>query len=77
MRAYAADDMRQPLEDAGCSPVGQYGVRCVCDYIPDNDIKGDPTFFAQLERLEYAMSDRYPYYLLARFFQIIARKALA
>ena len=52
-------------------------MRCVCDYIPGNEIKSDPAFFAYLERLEYAMSDKYPYYLLARFFQVIARKTLA
>lgn len=54
--------------------MGEYGVRYVCDYIPNNDIKRDPSFFSELERLELAMSDRYPYYLLARLFQIIARK---
>jgi S-adenosylmethionine-dependent methyltransferase len=74
IHAYTVEDMRQPLEEAGCSLVGQYGVRCICDYIADNDIKNDPNFFAQLEQLEYALSDKYPYYLLARYFQVIARK---
>jgi len=73
-RAYAGEDLRQPLREVGCSVIGEYGVRCVCDYIPNNDIKSDPTFFAQLERLEYALSDKYPYYLLARYFQVIGRK---
>ncbi len=50
------------------------GLRCVCDYIPDNDIKNDPAFFAQLERLEYALRDKYPYNLLARYCQVIAQK---
>jgi len=76
MRVYAAEEMRQPLQDAGCAVAGEYGVRCVCDYIPNNDIKSDPAFFAQLERLEYAMTDKYPYYLLARYFQVIARKTV-
>jgi S-adenosylmethionine-dependent methyltransferase len=72
---YAAEDMRAPLQAAGCSVVGEYGVRCVCDYIANNEIKNEPEFFAKLERLEHALTDKHPYYLLARFFQIIARKA--
>jgi S-adenosylmethionine-dependent methyltransferase len=76
MKAYAAEDLRMPLQKAGCSIVGQYGIRCVNDYIPNNDIKSDPTFFAELEKLEYAMSDKFPYYLVARFFHIVAQKAV-
>lgn len=74
MRAYAAEEMRQPLREAGCAVLGEYGLLCVCGYIPNNDIKYDPVFFAKLERLESAMSDKYPYYLLARYFQVVARK---
>jgi S-adenosylmethionine-dependent methyltransferase len=74
MRAYAAKEMREAMQQAGFVPLAHYGVRCVYDYIPNNDIKDEPAFFAELERLEYAMSDKYPYYLLARFFQIVARK---
>ena len=40
----------------------------------DNALKTDPEFYAQLERLEIALSDRYPYYLAARYFQVVARK---
>jgi hypothetical protein len=58
----------------GCSIVAQYGIRCVNDYIPNNDIKNDPVFFAEIEKLEYAMSDKFPYYLVARSFHIVAQK---
>jgi S-adenosylmethionine-dependent methyltransferase len=74
VRAYAADDVSVALEELGCGLLAQYGVRCVYDYIP-NELKNDPTFLVELERLEHAMSGRYPYYLLARFFQLIMRKA--
>jgi len=74
VQAYVAEDLYQSLEQAGCSVIGRYGVRCVNDYIFDNSLKADPAFFARLERLELALTDRYPYYLLARFFQLIARK---
>jgi S-adenosylmethionine-dependent methyltransferase len=70
----AAEELNEPLQNARCEVIAQYGVRCLCDYVFDNEIKNDPTFFAQLERLEYAMSDLYPYYLLARLYQVIARK---
>jgi len=73
-RVYAAEEMRQPLHAAGCEVAGDYGLRCVCDYIPNNDIKSDPAFFAQLEQLEYALTDKYPYKLLGRYFQVVARK---
>ena len=73
---FTGDDMIRLLEAAGCTPAGHYGVLCVCAYITNNDIKYDPTFFAQLEQLELALTDRHPYYLVARFFQVIAQKPL-
>jgi len=76
IRLRTASEFIGLLEATECVLVGQYGIRCVNDYIPDNDIKYDPGFFRDLERLEQAMSGQYPYYLLARSFQIIARKAV-
>ncbi len=75
LRAHArvAEDMYPLLEAAGCTVLARYGVRAVGDYM-DNSYKLDPAFYEQLERLEFAVADRFPYYLLARFFQIIARK---
>jgi len=74
MRLFAVEDLAALLESAGYTVVGQYGIRCVNDYISNNDIKSDPAFFAALERLERAMTDKYPYYLLARFFHIVAQR---
>jgi len=51
--------------------LGHFGLRNIVDYLTDNESKFDPTYFA---KLEYAMTDQYPYYLLARMFQIIAQK---
>jgi S-adenosylmethionine-dependent methyltransferase len=75
MKAYAAEDLRGPLEKAGCAVAGLYGIRCINDYLPGNERKYDPEFFAEMEKLESAMSGTYPYYLAARLFQIIAQKA--
>jgi S-adenosylmethionine-dependent methyltransferase len=73
-KAYAVEDMREPLRVAGCEVLGEYGIRCVCDYIQSNEIKDDPIFFEQLEKLELAVSDKHPYRSLGRFFQVVARK---
>jgi S-adenosylmethionine-dependent methyltransferase len=54
--------------------LGHYGIRCISDYLADNTRKFDPVFFADLERLEYAMSDKNPYRLIARFVHFIAQR---
>jgi len=69
----AAETIGQ-LAELGFGLVTRYGVRCVCDYIADNEIKHDPAFFADLERLELTLSDRMPYLLPARFFHLIERR---
>jgi S-adenosylmethionine-dependent methyltransferase len=69
----AAETISQ-LAGLGFGLVTRYGVRCVCDYIADNEIKHDPAFFADLERLELTLSDRMPYLLTARFFHLVAQR---
>ena len=71
---YTGEEMIGLLAGAGCECIGHYGVLCVCAYIANNDLKYDPTFFANLEQLELALTGRYPYYLMGRFFQVIGRK---
>ncbi|MEO8609926.1 MAG: methyltransferase domain-containing protein [Chloroflexota bacterium] len=71
---YSAEELIPFIQAVGCEVVGHYGIRCINDYIADNQRKHDPAFYAELERLEIAMSDHYPYYLLARIFQIVAQK---
>jgi S-adenosylmethionine-dependent methyltransferase len=58
----------------GCILLGHFGLRCIVACLTNNESKTDPTYFAELEKLEYAMTDQYPYYLLARMFQIIVQK---
>ena len=52
-----------------------YGIRCMFDYWGDNVRKSAPETIEQLRRLEFALTDRHPYKLLARYFQIVGRKA--
>jgi S-adenosylmethionine-dependent methyltransferase len=74
MNEYAAEEIAAMLPAAGFVAIQDYGIRCMCDYWGDNERKSDPTIFAQLEQLELALSDRHPYKLLARYFQLVARK---
>ena len=75
MTSYSADEISELVRKVGLVTEKDYGIRCVCDYWGDNDRKSDPVTCEQIERLEFALTELYPYKLLARYFQIIARKA--
>ncbi len=72
---YSADEIKGMLPGAGLAFEAQYGIRCLVDFWGDSEAKKNPDVWAKLEKLEYALTDKYPYYHLARFWQIIARKA--
>lgn len=74
MTNYSAAEMSDMLIDAGLAVEQDYGVRCMADYWGNNERKSTPAIFEQIERLELALTDRYPYKLLARYYQILARK---
>ena len=71
---YTADELLSYFQDFDLAVEGQFGIRCVNDYISDDNIKEDPTFFSDLEQLETELGKKYPYNLLARFFQLVIRK---
>lgn len=70
-----ADEVAEHLDELGARIAGHYGIRSVCDYMADDERKYDGSFYAELERLEMALSDRLPYKLTARLFHLIAVKA--
>jgi S-adenosylmethionine-dependent methyltransferase len=74
MQLYSGEEIADLLSQAGCTVDQHYGIRCLCDYWGDNARKADPNIFAQIEKLELALTHRHPYKLLARYFQIIAHK---
>jgi S-adenosylmethionine-dependent methyltransferase len=74
VKGYTLEEIARMISGLGCEVLGEYGIRCVCDYIPDNQAKFEPDFFSHLEKLELAMSGRHPYNLLGRSLQVIARK---
>lgn len=74
MTTFSAEEVKAILMDAGCEIERDYGIRCMCDYWGDTERKTQPGVFEQIEQLEFALTDMHPYKLLARYFQIIARK---
>jgi S-adenosylmethionine-dependent methyltransferase len=71
----AVDEVVKMLEEEGCVIQADYGLRCLIDYWGDSARKTEPNTLGQLEELEFALSSEYPYKLLARFFQVIAKQA--
>lgn len=74
MMPRTADEISAHLTNLGARIAGHYGIRSVCDYMADDERKYDASFYAELERLEIALSDRMPYKLTARLFHLIAVK---
>lgn len=74
MTAYSAEEISALLVRLECAVEGDYGIRCMCDYWGNNELKSDPMVFEQIEQLEFALTNRFPYKLLARNLQVIARK---
>jgi S-adenosylmethionine-dependent methyltransferase len=72
MRRLDASSVEPALISSGCWVSHRFGIRCVIDLIADDELKSDPTFFADLERLELELCDREPYRQTARFWQVLA-----
>jgi len=70
---FSSAEMVDILQTNGCEVVGDYGIRCLCDYLP-NEPKYEEEYFKSLEQLERKLTDTYPYNLLARFYQVIMQK---
>ena len=73
---YSEREVKDWLAKAGLSVVAYYGIRCVCDYLADNDRKYDETFYAQLRSLELAMGAQKTYLAIARFMHLIAQRSI-
>ena len=74
MTEYSVEEIRGMLPGAGLSFVSHYGIRCFADYWGDNETKSRPEVWEKISKLEYALTDKEPYNLLARFWQVIARR---
>lgn len=74
IQRYTDDELKTMLQNCGFTLLEQYGIRAICDFIADNECKFELDFYEQLEALELAVSNQYPYKLLARFYQFICQK---
>lgn len=74
VRRIDAETAAETLERAGCALTARFGGRCINDILPDSAPKDDPTFFADLLRLELAVCEREPYLRTGMFWQLVARK---
>jgi|WetSurMetagenome_2_1015567.scaffolds.fasta_scaffold62554_2 S-adenosylmethionine-dependent methyltransferase len=70
---FSAQEIIEELKESRCDLAGQYGISCLCSWLP-NERKFEDEYYAELEQLEHRLTDTYPYYLLARFYQVIGRK---
>lgn len=70
---FSSAEMIAVFQENGCELVGDFGIRCLCDYLP-NEPKFEAAYYETLEQLERKLTDTYPYNLLARFYQVIVRK---
>ena len=71
---FRADEVTEWLTRLGLDIEKHYGIRCLYNYWGTNELKQDSVVQEQLKRLEIELTDRYPYNLNARQFQLIARK---
>ncbi len=71
---YSGDEIKTMLPQAGLSFEKYYGIHNILQYWGDNERRVQPENWAKLEKLEYAMTDRYPHNFLARYWQIVARR---
>ncbi|WP_314174417.1 class I SAM-dependent methyltransferase [Streptomyces winkii] len=69
---HTAEEITPLLAEAGCTGIEHCGIRNVNDHITDDARKHDPEFFAALEALELAMTNRHPYPHTAKIFQLLA-----
>ena len=70
---YSSAEMSALLRANGREVVGDYGVLCLCAYLP-NEPKFEVEYYRSLEHLELRLADQYPYKLLARFYQVIGQR---
>ena len=74
VRRVSAEEAQAALLALGLGEIRRFGIRAVTDYIVNEQLKYDPEFYAELERLELALHDREPYLRTARIWQLVARR---
>jgi phosphoribosylformimino-5-aminoimidazole carboxamide ribotide isomerase len=71
---YRADEIIGRLDAMGLGLEKHYGIRCLFNYWGTNELKEESAVYEKLRKLEFELTERYPYLLTARQFQLILRK---
>ena len=71
---FRPDEVIECLTSIGFDVDKHYGIRCLYNYWGTNKAKKDSAIFDKLRHLELELTERHPYKLTARQFQLIARK---
>lgn len=71
---YRLEEITAWLQELGLEIEQHYGIRCLYNYWGNNELKEDSAVYARLKKLEMEFAERDPYRLIARQFQVIARK---
>jgi phosphoribosylformimino-5-aminoimidazole carboxamide ribotide isomerase len=71
---FRPDEVIDWLSSLGFSLEKHYGIRCLYNYWGTNELKQSSAVQEKLKRLEIELTERHPYNLMARQFQLIARK---
>jgi S-adenosylmethionine-dependent methyltransferase len=74
MLIHSVQEACDMVENVGLVAAADYGLLCVTPYWGNNAAKYDPAVYEQLEALELALSDKQPYKVLARHYQVIAQR---
>ena len=71
---FRPDEVIGWLSAMGLDVEKHYGIRCLYNYWGTNELKQSAEVYEKLKRLEIELTERHPYMLTARQFQLIARK---
>ena len=71
---FRANEVIEWLSSMGLEIEKHYGIRCLYNYWGTNKLKQSAQVYEKLKKLEFELTERYPYPLTARQFQLIARK---
>ena len=75
VRLVSAEEVAKMVRDNGFASPRRFGIRCLSDYMTDDDRKGEAEVYGQLEALELAVHDREPFVGLARMWQLVATRS--
>jgi ribonuclease HI/2-polyprenyl-3-methyl-5-hydroxy-6-metoxy-1,4-benzoquinol methylase len=75
IRLLSADQVAMMVRDNGFGTTRRFGIRCLTDYMTDDDRKGEPEVYGQLEALELAVHDQEPFVAMARMWHLVATRS--